>query len=87
MRAGANALGPHFIRVSTVHPIGVNTQMVDNEASRNWLSEYPAVVEQMINVLPVRMVEPQDVSNGLVSDEGRYVTGATIPVDAGFLVR
>jgi NAD(P)-dependent dehydrogenase (short-subunit alcohol dehydrogenase family) len=44
----------------------------------------------MINVLPVRMVAPEDVSNAilwLVSDEGRYVTGVTIPVDGGFLVR
>jgi NAD(P)-dependent dehydrogenase (short-subunit alcohol dehydrogenase family) len=83
-------LGPHFIRVSTVHPTGVNTPMADDEASMHWLSEYPAVVEQMINVLPVPMVEPEDVGNAilwLVSDEGRYVTGATIPVNAGFLVR
>jgi SDR family mycofactocin-dependent oxidoreductase len=90
MRAWANALGPHFIRVNTVHPTGVNTPMVANEASMQWLSENPAVVEQMINVLPVPMVEPEDISNAivwLVSDEGQYVTGATIPVDAGFLVR
>jgi NAD(P)-dependent dehydrogenase (short-subunit alcohol dehydrogenase family) len=90
MRAWANALGPHFIRVNTVHPTGVNTPMVANEASMQWLSENPAVVEQMINVLPVPMIEPEDISNAivwLVSDEGQYVTGATIPVDAGFLVR
>jgi NAD(P)-dependent dehydrogenase (short-subunit alcohol dehydrogenase family) len=39
------------------------------------------------NGLPVSMVEAIDISNAiawLVSDEGRYVTGVTLPVDAGF---
>lgn len=90
MRAWANALGPHFIRVNTVHPTGVNTPMVANAASMQWLSENPAMVEQMRNILPVPMVEPEDISNAivwLVSDDAQYVTGATIPVDAGFLAR
>ena len=37
--------------------------------------------------LPVDMVEPVDISNAilwLVSDDARYVTGVTLPVDAGF---
>ena len=40
------------------------------------------------NALPVEMVEPVDISNAivwLVSDDARYVTGITLPVDAGFL--
>jgi NAD(P)-dependent dehydrogenase (short-subunit alcohol dehydrogenase family) len=44
----------------------------------------------MANALPVGAVEPVDISNGilfLVSDAGRYVTGTTLPVDAGFLVK
>jgi NAD(P)-dependent dehydrogenase (short-subunit alcohol dehydrogenase family) len=39
------------------------------------------------NALPVDMVEPVDISNAivwLVSDDARYVTGVTLPVDAGF---
>ena len=42
------------------------------------------------NALPVYMVEPVDISNAiawLVSDEARYVTGVTLPVDAGFTSR
>jgi NAD(P)-dependent dehydrogenase (short-subunit alcohol dehydrogenase family) len=34
------------------------------------------------------MIEPADVSNAiawLVSDAARYVTGTTLPVDAGYL--
>ena len=39
------------------------------------------------NALPVAMVEAIDISNAiawLVSDDARYVTGVTLPVDAGF---
>jgi NAD(P)-dependent dehydrogenase (short-subunit alcohol dehydrogenase family) len=40
--------------------------------------------------MPVDLVDPLDISNAilyLVSDDGRYVTGVTLPVDAGFTVR
>jgi NAD(P)-dependent dehydrogenase (short-subunit alcohol dehydrogenase family) len=40
------------------------------------------------NALPVEMVEAVDISNAIVwlaSDEARYVTGVSLPVDAGFL--
>ena len=40
------------------------------------------------NLLPVGRVEPVDISNAilyLVSDEGRHVTGISLPVDCGFL--
>lgn len=36
------------------------------------------------------MVQPIDISNAiawLVSDEARYVTGVTLPVDAGFTAK
>jgi enoyl-[acyl-carrier-protein] reductase (NADH) len=40
--------------------------------------------------MPVEMLEAVDISNAvafLVSDTGRYITGVTLPVDAGFTVR
>ena len=40
-----------------------------------------------LNILPIPWVEPVDISNAvlwLASDEARYVTGVTLPVDAGF---
>ena len=40
-----------------------------------------------LNCLPIPWVEPIDISNAvlwLASDEARYVTGVTLPVDAGF---
>jgi SDR family mycofactocin-dependent oxidoreductase len=87
MRAYANTLAPHKIRVNTVHPTGVNTPMVVNDAMQEFLQSDPQMGNAMANALPVDMLEPVDISNAilyLVSDLGRYVTGVTLPVDAGF---
>lgn len=86
MRAYANALGPYGIRCNTVHPTGVNTPMVANPEFMAYATEHPEFMEAMRNSLPVPMIEPHDVSNAIVylcSEAGRYVTGATLPVDAG----
>jgi SDR family mycofactocin-dependent oxidoreductase len=87
MRAWANQLGPHNVRVNTVHPTGTATPMVMNEAFGTFTStEAPGVVEAMSNALPVEMIQPVDISNAVVflcSDEGRYITGVALPVDAG----
>ena len=43
-----------------------------------------------LHILPVPYVEPIDVSNAvlwLASDESRYVTAITLPVDAGWTQR
>ncbi len=40
-----------------------------------------------LNILPVPWVETIDISNAvlwLASDEARFITGVTLPVDAGF---
>ena len=45
-----------------------------------------AVVAQMMHVLPTGWVEPEDISNAvlfLASDEARFITGVTLPIDAG----
>jgi NAD(P)-dependent dehydrogenase (short-subunit alcohol dehydrogenase family) len=87
MRSYANNLAPHSIRVNSVHPTGVNTPMVVNEAMQEFLAQDPSMSNGMANALPVGMVEAVDISNAivwLVSDDARYVTGVTLPVDAGF---
>lgn len=87
MRSYANTLAPHRIRVNSVHPTGVRTPMVVNEVMQEFLASDPSLSDAMANALPVDMVEPADVSNAivwLVSDDARYVTGVTLPVDAGF---
>jgi NAD(P)-dependent dehydrogenase (short-subunit alcohol dehydrogenase family) len=87
MRTLAIELAPHSIRVNTVHPTGVNTPMVVNDYMAQFLTDDFAA-SNMMNLLPVEMVEAVDISNAvlwLASDEARYVTGTCLPVDAGFL--
>jgi SDR family mycofactocin-dependent oxidoreductase len=90
MRNYAVELAPHSIRVNTVHPTSVATPMIMNEVTDAYLEKHPELAGLMSNLLPVPAVDPVDISNGvlyLVSDLGRYVTGITLPVDAGFLVK
>jgi SDR family mycofactocin-dependent oxidoreductase len=90
MRSYANVLAPHNIRVNTVHPTGVNTPMIVNDVMAEFLATMPDVGQALTNALPVDMLEPADISNAilwLVSDDARYVTGVTLPVDAGFTVK
>ncbi|WP_040700207.1 mycofactocin-coupled SDR family oxidoreductase [Nocardia vinacea] len=90
MRTYANSLAQHHIRVNTVHPTGVNTPMVMNDAMQKYLSEYPDSARDLTNLLPVQLIEPVDVSNAilyLVSEDARYVTGVTLPVDAGITAK
>jgi SDR family mycofactocin-dependent oxidoreductase len=88
MRSYANQLAEHSIRVNTVHPTGVDTPMVVNDVMQAFLQNDPQLSNAMANALPVPMLDAVDISNAilfLVSDAGRYVTGVTLPVDAGFL--
>jgi SDR family mycofactocin-dependent oxidoreductase len=87
MRSYANILAPHSIRVNTVHPTGVRTPMVVNDAMQEILAADQQMSSSIANALPVDMVEPVDISNAilwLVSDDARYVTGVALPVDAGY---
>jgi SDR family mycofactocin-dependent oxidoreductase len=89
-RTWANWLAPHKIRVNAVHPTGVNTPMVVNDALAKRFAAAPQGGPDMGNLLDVPLIEAADVSNAiawLVGDEARYVTGIALPVDAGFTVR
>ncbi len=90
MRTFTHWLAPHSIRVNSVHPTGVDTPMIDNPAVQQYLTDFPAVAEALSNLLPVPLVEAGDVSNAvlwLVSEQARYVTGVTLPVDGGFVAK
>ncbi|OKH77841.1 mycofactocin-coupled SDR family oxidoreductase [Mycolicibacterium sp.] len=87
MRTLANELAEHSIRVNTIHPTGVRTKLLDNDHIRDFLAAHPEWDSNISNALPVDLLEPEDISNAIVwlaSDEGRYVTGVALPVDAGF---
>ena len=98
MRAFAVELGQHRIRVNSVHPSQVNTPMTMNDVTFKLFRpdlENPgpddfAPFSQMMHTLPVPWVEAVDISNAvlfLASDESRYVTGVSLPVDAGALLK
>jgi NAD(P)-dependent dehydrogenase (short-subunit alcohol dehydrogenase family) len=64
--------------------------MVNNEAFGRWVEENPEIANDMQNILPVPLIEPLDISNAILflcSEQGRYVTGHTMVVDAGFTTR
>lgn len=86
MRAYAGALAKHSIRVNSIHPTGVDTPMVMNKFFGQWMNAEPELAAIFTNALPVAGVEMIDVSRAvlyLVSDDGRFVTGQTLAIDAG----
>ena len=98
MRTFAVELGQHSIRVNTVHPTHVCTPLLMNEPTyrlfrpdlENPGPEDLAPICQSFHFLPIPWVEPVDISNAvlfLASDEARYITGVTLPVDAGSLLK
>lgn len=89
MRSAAYAYAKNNIRVNTVHPTGVATPMIFNEHMMRMFEVNPEGTGMSGNLLDVPYVEPADVTNAvlfLISDAARYMTGSTLPVDAGFAV-
>jgi SDR family mycofactocin-dependent oxidoreductase len=98
MQSLALELASHRIRVNCIHPTQVNTPMIMNEVTSRLfrpdldaptLNDF-AAASQATHALPIPWVEPIDISNALlflVSDEARYITGVSLPVDAGSLIR
>jgi (+)-trans-carveol dehydrogenase len=100
MRTLALELAPDMIRVNSLHPTTVNTDMIQNAAAYELFApDLPedertseVVSERLlaINALPIPWIEPVDVSNAVLwlgSDEARYVTGVALPIDAGELIK
>ena len=91
-------LAPYKIRVNAINPTNVNTPMLDSEMMRKAFRpdlENPTFEEAKeaygsIHAWSMPWVEPIDISNAvlyLASDEGRYVTGAALPVDLAASVK
>ena len=98
MKTAALELGRHHIRVNTLHPTGVRTEMILNDALyKLFMPDQEAPTQAMfddlftqLHPIPVPGVEVEDITNALLflaSDEARYVTGTQLKVDAGFTLR
>ncbi|WP_375400421.1 mycofactocin-coupled SDR family oxidoreductase [uncultured Amnibacterium sp.] len=100
MKTAALELAAENIRVNSVHPTAVDTDMIQNSAT--WELFMPDLAPEdrtreiagqrfgALNALPIPWVEARDISNAvlfLASDEARYITGVTLPVDAGELIK
>lgn len=94
MRTFAVELGAQNVRVNSVHPTNVNTPLFMNEPTmklfrpdlENPGPEDMKVIGQLMHTLPIGWVEPEDIANAvlfLASDEARFITGVTLPVDGG----
>ncbi|MBB3052983.1 SDR family mycofactocin-dependent oxidoreductase [Prauserella isguenensis] len=94
MKVMAKELAPHDIRVNTVHPTAVATDMILHESLYRLFApdvENPTRADfeaaaQDLNALPVVALQPEDVTDQvlhLASDKGRYITGSMQMVEAG----
>lgn len=88
-RAFAAELGKHAVRVNSVHPGPVATDMGSGdmvaEIGRT-MESYPQLSNMLLGFLPMGIAEATDISDAvlwLAGDESKFVTAAAIPVDGG----
>lgn len=88
MHVLAKELGPHRVRVNTVNPGGIQTPMLlEGGTVEKALELHPDYIGHNRNALPIEWQPPESISNAilyLVSDQGEYVTGTSLAVDAGW---
>ena len=87
----AHELSEHSITVNTLHPTGVDTAIIPGMAKAAAM-DTEALVDFIFtgHALPVRLIAPEDVANAalwLASDDARYITGHTMKVDAGRMLK
>jgi SDR family mycofactocin-dependent oxidoreductase len=92
MRALANELGSHGIRVNSVHPGGVDTPM--GEGTHAQIGPLVAASPELAGIfavsLPFGRMEPADITPSvlyLACDDSRFVTGTTLVIDGGSVNR
>jgi (+)-trans-carveol dehydrogenase len=98
MRALAIELAEHRVRVNAVVPTQTLTPMIDNEAGyRAFRPDLAAPTQDdfaeaslLTHTYPEPWVLPDDISAAvmwLASEEARFVTGISLPVDCGALLK
>ncbi len=87
----AHELSEHSITVNTLHPTGVDTDIIPGMAKAASMATDDLVgfIENG-HALPVKLVDAMDVASAalwLASDDARYVTGHTMKIDAGRMLK
>lgn len=94
----ALALAPTGVRVNVLHPTNCNTHLMNSDGV--YMSFRPDLetvtkedfrpASEVFHALPIPWIEPEDVADlalFLVSDASKNITGASIPVDAGSMLK
>jgi SDR family mycofactocin-dependent oxidoreductase len=90
MQIWADELAEHSIRVNTIHPSGVATDMIINETTMKLSAAHDPWLASQRNALPIGLLKPEQIAAAvawLVSDEAAFITGTSWPLDAGFTLR
>lgn len=97
-KSAAHELSRLSIRVNAVHPGNVLTPMIENDVLFGMFrpdlphptADDVAPLMQQMNLLPAPWAMPSDVTEAVVwlaSDQARYVTGASLPIDLGAIIK
>ncbi len=89
-RSLALELSDRGIRVNMITPTGVDTPQGHSAVLPKLLEQRPDLGPIFMNSLPVDRIDAVDVTRALMflaSDDARYITGVTLPVDAGSTIR
>jgi SDR family mycofactocin-dependent oxidoreductase len=89
MRMLAHELAPESIRVNTIHPGGVDSPMVASDALVTWINDHKDLYGGLSNPMPIELIPMADVADVaafLCSDASKWITGTTLPIDAGNLL-
>jgi len=96
MRTLSAELAPHSIRVNAIAPSAVDTPLGFNQDNLDLFTGRPGGTKedaipifQSLNLLPVGLLEPQDISNAalfLASDDASYFTGQWLSPNGGLFI-
>jgi SDR family mycofactocin-dependent oxidoreductase len=90
-RTLANELGEYRIRVNSIHPAGVRTEMVNEPDLFGLIDRFSTTLAPTyMTSLPYAWMQPEDIANAvafLASDESKFMTGTGITIDMGTVCR